>query len=200
MTLNELIVQLETGIEALPLPKRVDAQDLCDKARRFKSASANQIKYMVALLKLSRGEQPERETVPVGDMAGVIALFDSAKAHLKAPAIVVAYKEEEETRFLRLKPSLGHQGAINVTAEPSRDWLGRIDAQGGFERNRRMASEAERIVPVLQRFAADPVTGAKESARLTGKCVFCNTKLKDERSTNVGYGKTCAGRYGLAWG
>jgi aromatic ring-cleaving dioxygenase len=31
-------------------------------------------------------------------------------------------------------------------------------------------------------------------------CVFCNIRLEDDRSVAVGYGKVCAGNYGLPWG
>lgn len=31
-------------------------------------------------------------------------------------------------------------------------------------------------------------------------CVFCQTALDDPRSTTVGYGPICAGKYGLPWG
>lgn len=40
---------------------------------------------------------------------------------------------------------------------------------------------------------------AKEYARLFGRCCFCNRGLIDERSTEVGYGPSCAKAYGLPW-
>lgn len=33
-----------------------------------------------------------------------------------------------------------------------------------------------------------------------GRCVFCHKQLSDERSTEVGYGGTCAKKYHLPWG
>ncbi len=33
-----------------------------------------------------------------------------------------------------------------------------------------------------------------------GRCVFCHKQLSDERSTEVGYGGTCAKKYNLPWG
>lgn len=44
---------------------------------------------------------------------------------------------------------------------------------------------------------------AKEAASfgaLTGRCVFCDRELTDERSIEVGYGPVCAERNGLPWG
>lgn len=204
MKLSELVTELLASAGKLPEEKRAVAIELCVKTERFKKASAAQIAYMVSLLKLARGEAPKKETAAVGDMAGVTALFDRVKDQLVDPSIVIAYESHlqplVETVFIRLRPSKRF-GNISVNAVTSeRQWLGSIYPEGTFDKNRRERAWADEVVPVLQRFAADPATGAKESARLTGKCVFCNTKLTDERSTDVGYGKKCASRYGLPWG
>ena len=58
----------------------------------------------------------------------------------------------------------------------------------------------DKITDLLTRFAADPAKVASEHGALTGSCCFCNKALKDERSTQVGYGSTCAKHYGLPWG
>jgi hypothetical protein len=48
--------------------------------------------------------------------------------------------------------------------------------------------------------AADPAKAASEYGRLTVHCCFCSLPFTDARSTAVGYGRICAGNYGLPWG
>lgn len=148
--------------------------------------------------------EPTTESAEIGAMKGVIRLFDKAKAHLKEPAITLAIRLDEEVRFLKVMPPrkdgkfAGPAGAINVFFEGK--WLGRVLVSGDFQISKRQTDMGRAIVPALRAFAEDPITGAKESARLTGRCCFCHTKLKDERSTEVGYGPICAAHYHLPWG
>jgi hypothetical protein len=41
---------------------------------------------------------------------------------------------------------------------------------------------------------------AAEYGRATGQCIVCCRSLTDDRSLEVGYGKTCAGNNGWPWG
>lgn len=146
--------------------------------------------------------KPASATVQVGDIAGIITLFDRAKKHLKAPAIVL----QGPAGWLRINVA-GEQarvpGSLNVTDYDQRQddgrrvWYGRITRDGAFSPSRDADAS---ILPYLARFAADPAKVAGEHGRLTGRCCFCNRPLSDERSTAVGYGGTCADRYGLPWG
>jgi len=52
----------------------------------------------------------------------------------------------------------------------------------------------------LDRMRADPVGFISECGKDMGRCCYCNQPLEDPTSKRVGYGKTCAGRYGLPWG
>lgn len=77
-------------------------------------------------------------------------------------------------------------------------WYGTIDANGKLnssQRNMTLAIEDE-----LNNWAADAEGMARAYGKLTGNCCFCNRELSDDRSLEVGYGKVCAGHYGLAWG
>jgi hypothetical protein len=162
--------------------------------------------------KRQSGGPVERQKVEIGDLTPVNALFDKARKHLKEPGIVLA-ADPALGHYIRIKVA-GHRsrqpGLINISVEhdkvPGTDedqtWLGRVLKDGKFEVSPRLPTgyPLDKVVAAVQRFAADPATGAKESARLTGLCCFCHGPLKDERSTNVGYGKTCASRYDLPWG
>jgi hypothetical protein len=81
-----------------------------------------------------------------------------------------------------------------------RDWFGRITVDGAFQPSNKLNGRVDTVAKRLQEFACDPAKVAAEHGRLTGSCCFCNKTLKDERSTAVGYGETCAGHYGLPWG
>jgi hypothetical protein len=152
--------------------------------------------------------EPEREKTKVGDLKGIMGLFDKAQEHLKFPAIVLAVAMPadfgevgyDEYRLSVAGDRAKVPGSINVTntAKPA-DWFGRILSTGEFEASPRIETPRN-LIPGLARFAADPVNVAKESGMLTGKCCFCNKGLTDERSTEVGYGPVCAKHYGLSWG
>lgn len=153
---------------------------------------------------------PRELTKLEGDMGRILKLFDSAKKHLKFPAIVLAWKSADNRLHLVKINVAGEKankpGTLNVLSygrndDGERDWFGRILLDGNFEASPRASLNAlENIKPALKAFAADPAGEAKRSARLTGRCCFCNRDLVDERSTAVGYGSTCASHYDLPWG
>ena len=143
----------------------------------------------------------ERTKTDIGDLSGVMALFDKARQHLARPAIVL----QGEGAELRL--SLAGQGArvpdsLNVATNQgygSSKWFGRILQDGVFEASPREPTPPW-LVGLLQRFAADPAKVAAESGHMTGKCCFCSRPLSDELSTAIGYGKKCAENFSVPWG
>jgi len=143
--------------------------------------------------------------VEVGDLEGVYELFQKAMQHLKWPKIVLVCQGIDDCIRLGVCGQRSkYTGQINVTTDGAwgdRTYLGRIDIQGTFHPSWKAAVETVNMVTqTLQEFAADPAGVAAEHGKLTGNCCFCNTKLTDERSTEVGYGPVCAGHYGLPWG
>jgi hypothetical protein len=156
-------------------------------------------------------ENTRPQAQAVGDLGGVLALFDKAREHLKRPAIVLAVPEltsfnpDQFTIRLSIAGERARvPGSITVLdgerTEEGRDWFGRILRDGTYQPSREANGRTEAITRRLREFAAEPARVAKDSARLTGRCCFCNTALKDERSTAVGYGETCAAHFGLSWG
>lgn len=147
--------------------------------------------------------RPKAQTV--GDLSGVLALFTKAKTHLRYPAIVLGVPEAGLTIRLSLAgPGAKVPGSVTVLdgerGEDGRDWFGRILTDGTYQPSRTANGRTEPITAKLRAFAADPAGVAAEHGRLTGRCSFCNTALKDERSTAVGYGRICAAHYDLPWG
>lgn len=168
--------------------------------------------YREYVYRLTQTQAPA--AAQIGDLGGILRLFDSAKKHLKRPAIVLALPHPDN------RDKYGGAIRINVAGERAhvpgsltvldgerdeegqRDWYGRILLDGTYQPSRTCAvgQLATRIIDRLREFAADPDGVAKHSAKLTGRCVYCNRALDDERSTAVGYGKTCAARYSRPWG
>lgn len=143
----------------------------------------------------------------VGDLSGIMTLFRTARQHLKFPAIEL---DVPAVPGLSIRVNVAgdkarEPGSLTVVdAERDgfsgrRDWLGRVSLDGTWQPSGR-SPQADAIGARLREFAADPAKIAGEHGRLHGRCCFCRIALKDERSTAVGYGKTCAENFGLPWG
>jgi hypothetical protein len=150
----------------------------------------------------SIAERPAREAVAVGDLSGIIAMFDTARAHLRHPAIVL-----DGFRISVAGARASQPGSLTITgletvwnderARQERPWFGRVSLDGQFQQGRDAPTG---VADKLREFAADPAGVAAAYGRLHGACCFCRKALRDERSTSVGYGPDCASNYGLQWG
>jgi hypothetical protein len=153
---------------------------------------------------IERAENPiPVKTAEVGSMAGLIAIFKKAAVHLKYPKISLGLDENTPVVFALAGSRSQAPGSVNVTdGKPfgQNKWYGRVSPEGTWEIGRSPHEELPQVGELLEKMSNDPAATAAEYGRLTGNCCFCNRKLKDERSTNVGYGRTCAGHYGLPWG
>lgn len=175
------------------------AQSLITKGARY-PLSEKQAFWVDKLTQRAKGEEKTAE-VQVGDLTATIALFDKARTHLKNPKVLLAVG----TQSVRLSVA-GERarvpGSINVASVArfgEGAWYGRISRDGQFQPTP-AAANVPGLTEALTAFAADPAKVAAEYGRLTGNCCFCHLPLRDERSTAVGYGPTCADHYGLPWG
>lgn len=193
------------------------AQSLARGFSRYGSFTARQIPHVERLIsdagvkatKLMHTPQPTAAAA-IGDLTGILALFARAKTHLKFPAIVLGVPAIGADYAIRINVagakarepgSLTVVDAMRDENEGRREYLGNVSLRGAFLPSRSAApGHVVHIANRLREFAADPARVATEHGRLTGRCCFCNLPLSDERSTAVGYGKTCAGKWGLPWG
>lgn len=142
----------------------------------------------------------------VGDLSGILALFERARQHLRFPAIVLSVPQASTIQVSMAGQNSRVPRSLNVTAFDEyfmgrRRWFGRVLQNGTFEQSRELLPDAARLITErLQQLATDPARVAAEHGRLTGRCCFCNRGLDDERSTAMGYGPVCARHYGLPWG
>lgn len=149
----------------------------------------------------SLAPRPQRSAEQVGDLSGILALFDNARQHLRHPAIVL-----DGFRVSVAGARSSHPGSLSITSlersEPGRygmqrKWYGRVNLDGTFSPGREAPAG---LGEQLRCFAADPAREAAAYGHLHGACCFCNRALTDERSTTVGYGPICADHFGLPWG
>lgn len=146
----------------------------------------------------------------VGDLSGLLAMFNKAKEYMKFPKILLSL--DSGNVVLRLSvagPKARIPGSINVTSslvngDEGRDWFGRILQDGSYEPYRALGKDfVAQVTKRLQELASEPAKVAAAYGKLSGVCCFCNRALgegKDRRSVAVGYGPDCAEHFGLPWG
>lgn len=174
-----------------------------------------------AVAQAPKAEAPAAQQV--GDLTGVLALFERTKGKLKYPAIVleVVDPQGESVSAIRLTvagPQAKAPGSVTVTTLDKvwnrfegcekREWLGRVLTDGTYQPARAANGRTGAIAARLRDLAQDPVKVATQYGRATGCCCFCNLPLggkspdsvEGRKSLAVGYGRKCAANYGLPWG
>jgi len=136
----------------------------------------------------------------VGNLSGLIALFNAAHDHLKYPKIRLIAPSGQVVVLSVAGSKSQYPGTILVVDEgryPDNKYFGRLFPDGRWQQGRAATQE---VLDLVARLARDPAKVASEYGRLTGNCCFCRKALSDERSTAVGYGGTCAKHFDLPWG
>lgn len=225
----ELQAQVQALQESLGLLRQASditfASSLIQQYWRKGSLSPKQVEWVGKLLAKTRPqpEAPVANAQSIGDLDGILQLFNRAREHLARPAIVlltdaVEYAEarargetvEASTaNMIRLTVAgmtARYPGTINVTSFDQdstgrRTFFGRVRLNGVFEPRPGVSEDqVSKMAIVLRLLATDPARIAGEHGRLVGRCCFCRLALEDERSTSRGYGPVCARHYGLPWG
>lgn len=202
------LADLREVVPALSAKNQEFASSLLAQAAR-RPLSDKQLFWVNKLVEDARQPQA-RPAAVVGELTGILALFSKAREHLKYPAIVIDVPEiADQIRVSVCGPNSKTPGALNVQSYnhftfgafgEQREWYGRVGLDGTFTGSGRHAAKFGAIQAKLAAFAAEPARIASEYGLMTGRCCFCSIPLKDERSTAVGYGRTCAKHYGLPWG
>jgi hypothetical protein len=197
--------------EALPLlaAKDVDfAASLLDQGAR-RPLSDKQMYWVRTLTQ--RATAPKAAPVVqqlVAGSADIKALLVKAAQNLKDPSIVLD-SPLGAIRIALARSSSKYFGGVTVVSKDIKDqgvkgprarWFGHITDAGAFVPGPKCGAEAQAMGDRLARFAADPVQEAAKYGKLHGRCCFCNLRLRDPRSTAVGYGPDCADNWGMPWG
>ena len=206
MTAIETITRLRDNLDKLSLRNRAFADSLLSQldGPRSRGLSEKQMSWVEKLGARAVGaDKPASHDV--GNVVKIVELLEFAHQHLKRPAIVMggdklAVRVNIAGERARVPGSLTLTSAERDDAE-GRAWYGRITKEGEFQPSGKLqAEDVTELAAMLKTFADDPAKAASEYGRLHGACCFCRLPLKDERSTAVGYGKTCARHFGLPWG
>lgn len=152
-------------------------------------------------------ERRRRETVMptnVGDFSAVVKLFDNVSK--SSPKLTLALKNDDGSAgqkiVLKVLTSGRAPGSVGVTDGVYQgQWFGRVYKDGRWEPSRQVDPKLmTSLTALLTALAADPDATAAEYGRLTGKCCYCNTKLKKGISMQLGYGPDCAKVWGRPYG
>jgi len=144
---------------------------------------------------------PRKAAEPtLGGLAPVIAMLDkAASAQKRMPKIELVARDDDgnEQRVVIKRRKDGSAAVTDGRPYGDNTLFGFVEAGGNYRPTRGNSAEVE---TVLCELAADPAKVAGQHGIATGNCCFCNTALSDKRSRSVGYGPTCAGKFGLPWG
>lgn len=128
---------------------------------------------------------------PTTNVAGIVEFLKAAgERGLKSPVLRVL-----STDGVEMKLKLTRTGRVpgSVSVYVANEYVGVIRPTGEVY-GRRIDVDA------IAKVAADAEGEAKRFGKLTGNCCFCGAHLSDDRtgsSVEVGYGPTCAKRWGL---
>jgi hypothetical protein len=197
-------ILLKQQLTKLPAKDQDFATSLLDQLERKGTLSDKQW-FWVDTLAARIGEGPaEPVTLDVGDFAGVIALFEKAKQHLKYPRVRMQLPDGRPLVLALAGPGSSRAGWVNMTdGRPFGEnrFYGRVSPAGNWEMGHAIDEiVGDAVAELLHRLAADPEQVASSYGKLTGCCCFCTSQLSDPKSTEVGYGPVCAKRWGLPWG
>lgn len=202
---KQVVADLEQVIELLPDEDKSFATDLVFGKWGFKKMGSLTTKQFIWAEKLLdralTGDKPKEPAVTCDGFLGLVEFIKGAVQHLKYPKIKVTF--EDVTVAVGLAgPNSKNAGKLNVTdgeAYGSNKFYGLISQEGVFEPRTRY-EEIDDVTKILIALTDDPAAVAKEYGEHSGNCCFCHSKLTDKRSTDRGYGPTCAGHWNLPWG
>lgn len=189
---------LEQVIAKLSQRDRDFAGDLLSNFRRWGRLSDKQMVWVDTLTK--RATAPAPAPTQQVNVQKIQELFATAAQKLRRIKVALQAVSGQRVVFTRAGAASKYAGQIMITdGGPfgSNKFFGRIDANGDFYATRSADADVQSLVT---EFSNDPAAIAGKYGRLTGGCSFCNHKLDDDRSLQVGYGPVCARRFGLVWG
>ncbi len=202
--LPQVVALIKDRMDELPSKDRPFAYSLVGASEGPRGLSEKQAMWARKMANRIVYPQAEPQPVAVGDISGIIALFDKARASgLQWPKLR-AIMEDETVLTLRVAGDKSkHVGQIIVTSgkQENRLYYGRIDQAGTFHPSQQPNAKALGLcLPTLKALATDPAAAGAAYGRRTGHCAFCALPLDDGRSVEVGYGPVCAEKWGLPWG
>lgn len=174
------------------------AQSLANNLRTWGKLSDKQLAWVDTLTQ--RANAPAAVAVQKVNVQKIQDLFAVAAQKLRRVKVSVQSAAGQPVVFTKAGAMSKYSGQIMVTdGGPfgANKFFGRIDVNGDFFGTSKANADVQSLVI---EFANNPAEVAGKYGKLTGGCSFCNRKLDDNRSLDVGYGPVCAKRFNLVWG
>ena len=205
MNLSESVATLTSLLPVLKASDAKFASDLIASYKKYGGLTPKQEPWIGKLI--ARASAPAAPVaaapVNVGGFAGVVALFNTAKAHLKFPKVRLVVNGTKVILSLN-GPQSKAPGFVSISGEgqyPNRTYYGRVSPDGAFSPVKATYGDfLTALTGILTELASNPARVAKDHGKLTGNCCFCGKVLglgKEQRSVLVGFGPDCAEHYGL---
>ena len=192
--------QLVAVLDQLSGKDREFACSLIQGFNRYGRLSDRQMPWVQTLTQRASQPRPEPVVTITVDFKPIQDLFDLASKSLKRIKIKLQTATGQAVVIHRAGAMSKYAGEILITdGAPfgQNKFFGRVATTGEFFATSRATQE---VCQLVKEFSENPAETAGRYGRLTGGCSFCNHGLKDQRSTQVGYGPVCAKRFGLSWG
>jgi hypothetical protein len=183
------------------------AHNLMGSLAKWGKLSEKQWHWVGVLADRSVAPKVEKTTVDVGELSGLMTLFDTASKHLKHPKIRIQTAYGQPIMLAIAGKQSKCPGQINITDGEKygeNKWFGRVTRAGQFEPSNSSDPGISEYIPSVTDLLKEISDNAEQAAatygQLTGNCSFCNAALgegEDQRSVEVGYGETCARNFGL---
>ena len=211
-TIEQVIHDLEVSIPMLPVKDRSFALSLIEGKYGYKKrGSLSEKQYAWAKKMLEKAlmgsvDAAEADTEPkhIEGFVNLVAFIKAAGENLKYPKLTFEFDDDFKLQISLAGPKSKHYGKVNLTdGGPYGDnkFFGHIDEYGVWEPRTNHGSDLNgEIQAILEDITEDPKAAAEAYGLKTGNCMFCNSGLKDEKSTKVGYGPVCAKNWGLPHG
>lgn len=176
------------------------AGSLIQGFNRYGRLSDKQMPWVQTLTQRASQPRPEPVALVTVDFKPIQDLFDLASKSLKRIKIKLQTATGQAVVIHRAGAMSKYVGQVLITdGAPfgQNKFFGRVDTTGEFFAT---GAATQEVCQLVKEFSENPAETAGRYGRLTGGCSFCNHGLKDQRSTQVGYGPVCAKRFGLFWG
>ena len=191
------------------LSRRIDADEFKDNDLKFAESiytstekaggqSPGRLFYLHRLATTPPKKQAARPLAKV-DMSGLVTMMQSAKENgLKFPSLTLTTTNGLEVKLAIAGDKSRYTGAVMASSGQFRGgkYYGRVMPEGDFYAGVDFTPEVGKL---LSDMARDPKGTATAQGHLTGRCCFCRKALDDEKSTALGYGPTCAKKFGLIY-
>jgi len=196
-TMRSKVNELRTALTAGTVPSRSIDFALSLVAQFDKKGELSE-KQMYWVEKLAAGPA-SNEPISVPDACGIFDMFD--RVELKYPKITLRLEDGTGFKIGRAGDRSKYCGQLILTdgTRDKNNYFGRVTEEGQVYLSGKGSQYKDEILETLMELGANPEVIAATHGKVTGNCCFCNRPLSNDRSLEVGYGKTCAERYDLEW-